>query len=378
MKADIRDISTLMTLQPLEVASYLRAVGWQQVQLKEGKYSIWTQKDDFEIILPLLRSFRDYALRMGDLLRTLSEAERRSQLDILSDLFMTNADVVRVRIADDELADGSIPIEEHTQTAQKVRDMMLAAACSTIERRAVWHKRKPDRAIDYLRGVRIGQTERGSYILTIISRVPPMLSVEQNVLFDDSQEEPYERMVIHTLADSLQAIEQAAESAALDGSGDKFTQAVPKGVSANLCEAVAGLSADDENHRSLEFGFSWSRSRPSVKQISRVVLPADRAPFVKSGARVLRGSAPIEEAEIEGAVIKLEREENASTGQITVYGLIDDVAKRIRLELSDTEYHKAVKAHDKGLEIYCSGQLVREGHSYRLKNPTGFTVRENT
>jgi len=133
------------------VASYLRASGWAQAEAQEGRYAIWTRGDDYEAFLPLRHDVRDYALRMGDLLGLLSKVEDRSQLAILSDLLVTGADVVRVRIADDDLADGSMPIEEHTRTAQKTRDLFMAAACSAIERKAVWHKRKPDQAVNYLR-----------------------------------------------------------------------------------------------------------------------------------------------------------------------------------------------------------------------------------
>lgn len=44
----------------------------------------------FDITLPLKRDLADYALRMGELLRTLATAERRSELDILRDAMAVN------------------------------------------------------------------------------------------------------------------------------------------------------------------------------------------------------------------------------------------------------------------------------------------------
>ncbi|MFO7775161.1 MAG: hypothetical protein R6W89_05130 [Candidatus Hydrogenedentota bacterium] len=376
MKAMIRDAATVEALRPLEVASYLRATGWNKVEQKEGQYQVWL-RENVEALLPLRLDVPDYALRMGDILRTLAEAEQRSQLAVFSDLLVTNADVLRVAIRDEELADGSMPIEEYTRTAQKVRDLMMAAACSAIERKPVWHKRKPDQAVQYLRTVRVGQTERGSYVLTVLSRVPPELRREEvESLEDAEQDEPYERKVTAELARALAAMEQAAENAAASGAFDSFDAAVRSGVSANLCEAVAGLASDGDTSRSLDFSFSWSPTRPVRNgQVSRVSIAGDRAPYVSEAARILKQREPVENFELEGPVIKLERTENAPTGMVTVYAMVDDSPRRIRMELPEEEYSQAIKAHGEGMDIRCEGELAREGRGYVLRNPLGFTVR---
>jgi len=375
MKADIRDAASVEVLRPLEVASYLRASGWEQVDFKEGQYAVWARGAEFEVLLPLRSDLRDFALRMGDLLRTLAKAEDRSQLSVLSDLLVTGADVLRVRIRDEDLTDGSMAIEDHTRIAQKVRDMMMAAACSAIEPRPVWHKRKPDRAVEYLRSVRVGQTERGSYVLTVISRVPPYLRPGQSQLFGET-EEPYERVVTLRLAHALEAVEQAAESSAATGSFDSFEAAVPQGVSANLCEAIAGLASEDETRRSVDFAFSWSRTRPVTQsQVSRILVARDRVPFVREAARLLRERSPVEGFELEGPVVRLERPEGATTGHITVYAVVEEGPKRVRIELSEEEYNQAVNAHRDGHDVRCIGRLVREGRGYHLKNPSQFAVR---
>lgn len=373
MRADIRDPESVSVLRPLEVASYLRASGWLQAEAHEGRYAIWTKDDDYEALLPLRHDVRDYALRMGDLLGLLSKVEDRSQLSVLSDLLVTGADVVRVRIADDDLADGSMPIEEHTRTAQKTRDLFMAAACSAIERKAVWHKRKPDQAVNYLRGVRVGQTERGSYVLTVISKVPPRLTTGQAAMEFVDDDQPYERKVTANLALSLAAAERAAEAAAATGSLESFNQAVREGVSANLCEALVGLATDTDTNRAIDFSFSWSRNRPAANQtLSRIVIAHDRVPYLQEAARQLRESAPINDFEIEGPVVKLERAEGSPSGFVTVYGLVEDSAKRVRVELSEDQYNLAIAAHRDGVDVQCTGQLVREGRGYVLKQPTGF------
>ncbi len=375
MRADIRDPGSVAVLRPLEVESYLRASGWRQVELHEGRYAVWTKGDEFEALLPITSNVRDFALRMGDILAVLSMAEQRSQLAVLADLLVTSADVLRVRLADTDLADGSIPIEDHARTAQKVRDLMMAAACSAIERKPVWHKRKPDRAVDYLRNVRIGQTERESYVLTVISKVPPMLRSRGVPLFGE-REEPYERQVTADLAVALAAIDSAAESAASTGEFDSFDQAVGQGVSANLCEAVTGLLLDDDGGRTVDFSFSWSRTRPAREnQISRIVIAHDRVQFIQEAARLLRARPPIEGFDLEGPVVKLERAEDASTGFVTIDALVEGRHRHVRVELGEDDYRRALQAHGDGMDVRCSGRLVREGRGDVIKNPVAFSVR---
>ena len=52
---------------------------------------------------------------------------------------------------------------------------MLAAACAAIEPRAVYAARKPERAMAYLRQIRLGPTEAGSFVVTVESPVAPRL-----------------------------------------------------------------------------------------------------------------------------------------------------------------------------------------------------------
>ena len=215
MNVDIRDVTAINSLRPLEVAAYLRAKAWLQ-QPSAPSASVWTKgagDDQFEAVVPLNQSHMDFALRMGELLQTVAIAEGRSQADVYSDLLTTYADVIRIRIDDPELSDGTLPIETHAQVAQKVRDLLLAAACSALQRRTVWHKRKPAQAVDQVRRLRVGQTERGSYVITVISHVSPALHPKQNGALFES-EPPYERQVTQMLATSLATLDEASEKAA--------------------------------------------------------------------------------------------------------------------------------------------------------------------
>jgi hypothetical protein len=299
---------TLSALKPLEVVAYLRATGWYKKAESHGQWSLWYRQDaegnTFELGVPLSPTLRDFAARMSDALRVLEVVEERSQLEIARDLLATSADVIRVRFMDGELADGSVPIEDGSQYFQKARDLMLAAACSAARPRSYFPSRKPAEATDYLRNVRLGQTEQGSFVLTILSRVPPGLTADGARPVEN--EEPFARRVTQLLSHSLSAVRTAAEEAASTGRVESFVAAVDQGVSANLCDAVAGLGKSPTGSRNIEFSFSWSRSRPlppSLSPPSAILLPADAFPVIQEAGLYLKESSPIEEFEANGPVL---------------------------------------------------------------------------
>jgi hypothetical protein len=377
MKIDIRDVAAMRSLRPLEVAAYLRAQCWvPQSPVVHG--TVWTKGEgpnQFEIVVPMDQERRDYALRMGELLQTLAVAEQRSQVELYADLLTTYADVIRIRIDDPEMTDGTLPMEEHALVAQKVRDMLLAAACSALQLRPVWHSRKPSQAVDQVRRLRIGQTERGSYVITVISRVSPELHLpeQQGELY--GSEPPYERKVTQMLASSLATLDRASSAAALTQDFTIFDESVQHGVSANLCDAVAGLGGENDRNRNLEFTFSWSPARPIEQRVpSRIRMTSDRIPIIREASRIMKDRSPHEDYELEGAVVKLERSEGQQLGKVTVIGPVDGKPHRVTMELSEPQYALAIQAHQQQQPIHCVGTLVKSGRGHTLRDARDFTI----
>lgn len=376
MKATVHDVQTLDALRPFEIVGYLRATGWKQQRVQPERYSVWTRgngNSDYEVTVPLTR-FRDFALRMSDLLTTLESAEHRSQLQILADLSFSNADVVRIRSESADVADGTIPLEDAVTLVQKTRDAILAAACSAIEPRAYFATRKFGQALDYVKRVKMGQTERGSYTVTVVSKVAPIL--QQPELPIAEIEEPYERQVIRTFGTALAQVRIAAELAAATGSLDSFKEGVNSGISANLCDALVGMCGTREMLRGLDFSVSWSRARPltEAESPSRIFLSADSLPVIEEAGRLLREISPREEFELEGIVVKLDRQPSDRIGQVTVLGFIEGRPHNIRVELDIEDYSKAVQSHDQRMQIFALGELIKEGRSYFLRQPRGIRL----
>lgn len=91
MKVTVRDREILSSIEPEELAAHLRASGWHFLgRVYDDAGAIWRLKspsgDEEEILQPLKTSLADYAARISDAIKTLEVVEKRSQLDILSEL----------------------------------------------------------------------------------------------------------------------------------------------------------------------------------------------------------------------------------------------------------------------------------------------------
>lgn len=376
------DQGALAALKPLEVASYLRVHGWQQEAELDGRGSVWvlpaaTDREEADVTLPLSRSLADFPLRMTEVIRTLAQVERRREEEVVRDLLTTGSDLIRIRAPSRDATSGSLPLEEAVAFVERSRDMMLAAACSAITKRAYFATRKPAKATDYLSNVRMGQTERGSYVLTILSPVAPALVSDGELPLGLVPAEPYERQVTRTLTESLAALQAAARQAASSGGMGAFEQAVRVGVSANLCEAIAGLSAVSPGE-GIDISVAWSRTRVTDPGVpSRIVLGSDTIPLIQEAARRFKETSPLDDVELQGFVTRLSRGPADISGEITLEGPIEGELRRVAVELSDKGvYALAVRAHGQRARVACEGDLVKQGRGFWLKNPRHFRLLE--
>ncbi|WP_257457673.1 hypothetical protein [Archangium lipolyticum] len=368
------DTESLMALRPLELAAYLRSRGWHEAERLGERASIWLARrggEELELLLPLDPTPGDYMSRLAEVVSTLEAAEARPRSEILDDIAATTADTVRFRFLGPTFEQHSVNVEHGVHIYENVRELLLAAACAAVGPRPVFSTRKPTRALEYLTTVQLAPPARGSYVVTVRSPVPPTLAHQGAPL--PEADEPFERRVISTLATSLAGAHRAAIRAASGATFQPFHDEVASGVSANLCEALAGLVARS-GARTCEITVAEAPSRPGLEE-RHVSFSADVAPVLREAARVFRASALREDFELEGLVIRLERGEGATTGIVTVAGVVDSSLRKVRLELEANDYPTAIEAHLKARPVRCEGELVREGRAHVLRHPRRFVLK---
>ena len=374
MKALITDRKVFESLKLPELVAYLRSEGWVLTGYMGDTATVWKRLDQ-HVLLPQEASFADYSRRVAEILDTLAEVENRSQLEIVRDLATASSDVVRVRVVSPMATDGCLALEEGVRLFENAKDILLSAARAAVAPRAYFRSRLPGPAEDYMRKVRLGQTEHGSYVVTLVCPVSPELQLSAPAL-DSVVDEPFDRRVTRTLAGALQKSATAAREAILKQDMAPFTAVVREGVSSNLCNALAHIGSGIEEGQ-IEFNFSWSRSRrrPDV-QSSRIIVPHDAIPVMREAARVLKETYSDDDFELVGPVVRMDSPAAAEGGDVWIYAEID-TWRRAKVHLEAADYAKAVEAHRQGLEVRCRGRLEKEGRYFTLRSIREFGLNED-
>jgi hypothetical protein len=300
--------------------------------------------------------------------------EDRSELEILGDITNVSMDVHTVRTFPPDNAPGMIGLDDGVQAFESVRNLVIAAAytVSADRPRAVQPARKSAEVLKLLREVRIGPSSEGSFVLSVHTPVPPRLTSFQVSGVEPA--EPFERRVSLRLYDAVRAARRAADDALVDAHGlDSFTDAVPAGVSANLCEALVGLGGDAGHPFELSLRLAPSRPLRARDGLTAVRFRRDHLPVLASAADELRERVAEEGVVVVGNVVRLHREGTGS-GEITIAGTVDggERLRRVWVSLTEPDYAAATRAHQEMVVVSVRGDLVRRGTRLYLTDPAAF------
>ena len=333
--------------------------------------------------MPFSDQYTDYVSMVARLIKTVAEVEDKSELELLDDLeTIAVGDLISVRSYDPlDMHDHTLPLVDGADLLIRARMMAWAAASSAMSKRPV-HPRHPSFEVSqFVRNLRLAQTERGSYIVKIVAPIPEPQKQQEGQFAGMPETQPFARRVVIELVRGLNALHQAA----LDNKDrgkfffNSFLSAVTSGVSANLCEAL--ISSGDEIlfSRPIEVSVTWSYAIAQTNTLPSFPVKFDSTvmPFIRQAAREFRAKNP-EVITLNGWVNILERDaQSGGAGLIRLVARIDGKMRPIRMGLDPETYNLAIDAHKNGSLVSVTGTLVVEnGVYYRLQNPTGFYVIE--
>ena len=363
MKVSIRDTDALLAVSPAALSAYARVAGWSRQEPYRVHSDVYVGEGLPEIIVPRTERLGDYASVVATLIDTFAVVAEQDETTVYRDLVTADRDVVRVRAAASD--DGSVTLNDGVDLIGGARDMLLSAACSLREPRPVYYRAGANReAADLLKQVRLGQTDQGSFTVTLLTPVvpPAMPALSPD---PDDRNAPIERRMTRRLVEALTAAHRAAERTAAGDEG-AFREAVASGVSANLCEALVGII---ETFPTLDCGVSWARTRPMAVSGTVVRFGRADAALLREAARLLRDRAPRPDVRLNGLVRHLKWGEGDDDGTISLETDIDGQRRSVAAVLKRPDYDRAVQAHRDRALVVLAGDLERMGRRWRLLNP---------
>jgi hypothetical protein len=364
------DRAAIGALNPRAVVGYLKNTGWEQRD-GYGKnaviFGIATDRLVGEVLVPVASQSEDFPKVMELLVADLARLEDRSPYELLADLSVAAYDVVRVRSPEADSI-GSIALVAGVELHERARDVVQYAANAAVagtKPRAAYLGRQPDRVTEYLNALRLVQSQRGSFVISLLSPWDFTPSVDQAQL---SLGDPFGRQVTRTLARSLQAIGDALKLAVTDGAQKPFQEAVGRGVSSNLCAALAQLAREREG---VDLSIRWSLTKPDEGQPS-LRLSREDAQSLTEAAESLSQHEPAPDTVLEGVITNLKEEIAAFDGKVTFDAVLNGAPRRVVMQFAkddDQTRDTLIRAFQKRERIVVTGDLVREGKRFRLESP---------
>jgi hypothetical protein len=367
-------LERIASLTPSHLEAYLQANDWRDDGDLNNLASIWHRPEpehqQFEVLLPRTTSLKDYRERVIDVIATVANFEAVTPAQVIKAMNGQFADLVRIRVIHEDVSDGSIPLKDGVQLNLAARDLMAAAAMSTpVKRRHFAGKRSAD-ATAFLDSLLLGQTEEGSYIVNIIAPIGPL--VKATDLFPAV---PLANVVTDNLASSLAALNVALGE--FDSTGDYtlFDATVERGASANLCDALVGLSGTTK-HRDFEVTVvpSLSRESRTDRVPRRFEFDMMKVKHIAAASEYLKDNYLLENHTIRGLIKRLDRAAGEEIGNVMVAALVRGTEKYVAIELTPDEYMAAIDAHRLKDEVQCTGDLHISPRAARLLNPKAFRV----
>ena len=302
---------------------------------------------------------------VAELIERFAQVGDSDELTVYRSLVTSDRDVIRVCAGEGD--DRSVSLSSGIDLINGTRDLLLAVACSLDNPKAAYRADANRKATDLINTVRLGQTDHGSYAITLLTPlVPPPL--ETLVPGSHELDEPIHRRLTRRLMEALTSTIEATERAIV-GDNQALMDAPKYGLSANLCDALARMT---EPFRTLDVDVSWARTRPVSNPPPKVRFSHSSTPFLREAARLFRSQVPQPDVQLIGFIGQLKRGKNGDDGTVrlstrSIGNRQNPVSVTVVLERED--YENAVQAHRDRAPVVMSGDLERFGERWRLLNP---------
>ena len=215
----------------------------------------------------------------------MADAEGRDWDSVARDLILADTNQVRVRLID-AYEDGSIPAQAGVALIQNSWKMIVAAARSAANPEPSFTGGYGSKRIrEYLKTVRLGQTERGSFVVNLLS--PSAIPMDA----PHSRGEKFPDKVVSTLISGLESTKKTLIYGQYLQSSQIPHEYIHSGMSADMCDALAGIAAKSGD-AGLEISVNWAIvGYANGKKTSSVAFDKSHVPKLKRATSTLKSMA---------------------------------------------------------------------------------------
>lgn len=369
---------TVVLPTPVDLVSYLRTHGWLSSPPGPGG-TLWV-KGEARIGVP--HELDDVLI--GAVLDRLARAEQRDVKATTDAVRYVRFDVTHLRAVNDYRIIDKIPLETATKLISSARMMLRATATTARWERAQIGGSYSRVGDEVIREAFMGHTERGSFIIPVLVPIPEPEppDPDQPTLYDGQAEpvlhnaapEPFERRVVRTFAQSMQAVHDLVVEPGRMPNADYMHELVYRGVSREFCTALATV-LDESAIGEFETTVDWAPVVPAPDTMPRQVsISAEAVDLVRSVAERLRQQRAPSKQMFSGTIVQFRHENHDDPfGEIAVSTMRRGRPSEVRVRLPIETYRNAWEWHNAGRAVLVEGLIRRSpGKSGLVDDPTRF------
>ena len=369
---DVLEQQEIASITALNLGAYLRKTGWEY-QGKRGQnahiFTLVARDRNSTIAVPVFEPLDDHAERISDAIEIICRAENRPALAVFLDLAKADNDSVRVASANGA-GHAPLTISNSADLLEAAHDLMSYSARAAEDSRsrifrAAFRGAASAQVSSFLNNLAFSPDFLRGYRLTMYSPVPVGLD-ESNTQTPDTDETPFAREATQTLAQALSATSEALSTAVESQSSGHFRDAVEKGVSANLCDALSRLA---KGGKGVSIDINWSLLRVSRIPPQSVAITYQHADILQSAAATLRTAEPSHEELVLAHVIQLARGPQEFDGRATLLALRDGRNARMYAHFNQDDYATVIDAFESQIPLSLIGDVHGSAGRLEVRNP---------
>ncbi len=369
MKIDGYSYEILKSISPQKVRLYLTSSGWQ-LERRDPTSDVFSNPVTGEVVdVPDDKEFRDYAYRLEEIIRTISDSENKSVQRIVAGMTIAaSSDTIEYRYEHKNNEIGLIPVNDMIKIIDSGNNLNNFAYRDFCDYKPAypnsnWAGRK------ILDDIRLGPTLPGSYVVQFI--YPLMDRDDETYGSTLNGEVVLKNVGLRDVCDkvetSLAAVVEAAEC------GKKEIDSEFK-ISYNFVSSVKGFefSNADMEFRRIRMINKKDEVRKPVLLTSRIF---KRISDIEQN---MRPDEMFEEQDFVGRIVEMKDprvEKGDGPADVRIRFIdVDGKAKTAHLTLSGEELDNAYDASKERKNVSVSGKLVGAGRSRRIEDSTGFKI----
>lgn len=364
--------STLKQITPTALEQYILAKGFKFVEqwgAFESRYNRTDNGTSQELVVPTTNDVDDFTVRTAEVISKLSSFSDQDVMTVLRNIAAFGYDIFRIKINEGRLST-SLIIDDAIDTLYNGLELVESSAAVVNAGHPIKsiRGRRPNSVREYIDSVRMGQTEEGSFILTLLL---PVAFSDQNPSLPKTVNEPFGRLVSDKFEETLTAAKQLSKK---NGAAD-YETAFNAGLTSNFSHALTKIV---ERTGKVGLNISSGNSDTSPRKVYNTKFKErDAEVFEKFSTKYSEDEIHIR-TEVVGTITNIQEANLRSPGSVTLSAKVDGITKNIKLPFTHSDRDTIIRAFDQKSEKYlsASGIITKNGNRYVLEQSSNLQVKD--